>query len=201
MKLLPELRILDFDIECRPLSWYGGDYVTKEVTAIAYTWVPADHTRRLVVENRCLDEKGDIKGLLDFFLRAYEQADMVTGHFIRGFDLPVLNGALAEQGMPLLSDKLTHDTKLDLLKRSGLSNSQENLGAVLGLDAPKVQMNQALWRSANRLERDGIAATRDRVVGDVVQHVELRRKLIELGQLGPPRVWRSSPRASTKYHG
>lgn len=195
MKVLRELRILDFDIECRPLSWYGGDFVTKEPTAIAVSWVGADRVR-----SYCLDQDGSLEAMLSFFRRHYEEADMVTGHFIRGFDLPVLNGAFMELGLEPLGNKLTHDTKLDMIKRSGMSNSQENLGAELGIDAPKVGMTQAQWRSGNRLERKGVADVRDRVVGDVVQHKVMREEMIRRGWLGPPKVWSSKPTASTRYH-
>ena len=29
------MRVLDFDVEARPLHWISGDYVSKEITAIA----------------------------------------------------------------------------------------------------------------------------------------------------------------------
>jgi hypothetical protein len=32
----------------------------------------------------------------------YNAADIVTGHYIKKFDLPILNGALFEHGLPLL---------------------------------------------------------------------------------------------------
>jgi hypothetical protein len=195
MKVLRELRILDFDIECRPLSWYGGDYVTKEPTAIAVSWIGEPG-----VASFCLDENNSLFELLQFFRYYYDEADMVTGHFIRGFDLPVLNGSFMEMGLEPLSSKLTHDTKLDMLKRSGMSNSQENLGAELGIEAPKVGMTAAAWRSANRLEPEGVALARERVKGDVIQHKEMRREMIKRGWLGPPKVWSPKPTASTRYH-
>ena len=36
------LRVLDFDCECRPLSWYAGDMNSKEITAIAWKWIGED---------------------------------------------------------------------------------------------------------------------------------------------------------------
>ena len=54
---------------------------------------------------------------------------------------------------------------------------------MLGLEAPKVGMSQAMWRKANRLEPDGIKLTYNRVTGDVRQHIALRAKLNELGWL------------------
>ena len=184
MKVTPKA-ILDFDIECRPLSWYGGDFVTKEITSIAWAWI----TRRPKVEAVLLTQENTVADLLEVFLPVLAEADMVTGHFIRGFDLPLLQGACVESEMPLLGSVMTQDTKLDLLTFQGLSKSQENLGALLGLRYPKVGMNQATWREANRLTPDGMALTRERVVGDVRQHIEMRQRMLELGVLGPPKLW------------
>jgi len=186
-------RVLDFDIECRPLSWYGGDFVTREVTAIACRFLDTAET-----ECWALGEV-DVPEMLAAFVERYDDAGLVTGHYIRGFDLPNLNGALAECGMRPLSDKLTHDTKIDLVRRSGLSSSQENLGALLGLEHPKIGMTQTDWREANRLTPAGIAKTKRRVIGDVEQHIELRARLLELGMLGPPKLWRSAGAPAAVY--
>lgn len=184
------MRILDFDVEARPLHWISGDYVSKEITAIAWAWVDQPDAVSCVL----LGELQPVE-MLTQFLSAYQQADMVTGHYIRGYDLPMVNGALSEYGLPSLPDKLTQDTKIDLMRRQGLSGSQENLGAMLGLSHPKVKMDQAKWRAANRLEMDGMAFTRERVIGDVKQHIEMRAALLKLGYLGPPVVWRSKSTA------
>jgi hypothetical protein len=184
----PPLRILDFDCEARPLSWIGGDYVSKEITAIACAWV--DEPDR--VHCWCLGEGWPMRDMLDFFLVQYERADIVTGHYIRGFDLPLMNSALSEVGLPPLADKLTHDTKLDLVRRHGMSSSQKNLAAMLGCSHPKVEMTDQDWREANRLTPAGIAKTRARVTGDVRQHIEMREKLLARAMLLPPRMWRSA---------
>lgn len=183
------LRVLDFDVECRPLHFYG-DYVSKEITAIAWAWTdqPDDVTCLL------LGEIDPIVMLLRF-REAFETADVVTGHFIRGFDLPLIQGQLTEHQLPLLPEKLSHDTKLDLVKRHGFSGSQENIGAMLGLSNPKVGMNQATWRAANRLTPEGLELVRERVVGDVKQHIEMRKRLMDLGYLSGPKVWKGSAQA------
>ena len=180
------LRILDFDVEARPLHWISGDYVSKEITAIAWAWcdAPSDVTCYLLGES-------DPVVMLHAFRAAYDRADMVTGHFIRGYDLPMVNGALTEYQLPALGDKLTHDTKLDLVRRAGLSGSQENIGAMLNLENPKVKMDQRKWRDANRLTPEGLKAVRERVVGDVIQHIEMRQRLLNLGYLGGPVLWKA----------
>lgn len=176
-------KVLDFDLECRPLHFYG-DFVSKEITAIAWAWCdkPDEVTCLLLGDMR-------LPKMLESFRAAWDAADLVTGHFIRGFDIPLICGALSEFGMPMLGDKWTQDTKLDLVRRHGMSSSQENLGSMLGLEHDKVQMNQARWRSANRLTKAGRAMARTRVEGDVKQHIEMRRRLLELGYLSKPKKW------------
>ena len=190
-----QFKILDFDIECRPLSWYGGDWVTREITAIAAKVVGVPTTWVWLLGDEISPEDG-LKG----FVELYNEADMVTGHYIRGFDLPNINSALTEYGMRPLPSKLSQDTKLDLIKRQGMSNSQENLAAMLGVKAPKISMTQSDWREANRLTPEGLEKTKKRVVGDVIQHEEMRQKLLELRMLHAPRVWDSNSSAKVKYH-
>lgn len=188
------MRVLDFDVEARPLHWISGDYVSKEITAIAWAWVDyPDHVTCYLLGET------DAETMLRMFLAVYAEADMVTGHFIRGYDLPMVQGALTEYGLPPLDDKLTQDTKIDLIKRQGLSGSQENLGSMLGLHNPKVKMDQGMWRAANRLTPEGLALVRERCVGDVKQHIEMRARLLELGYLGPPRLWKSGAGQVEQY--
>lgn len=180
-------RVLDLDLENRPLSYLGSDFTTSEVTALAWAWAdrPDEVTCYLLGET-------DPDVILRAFLEAYNQADLVTGHFVKGHDLPILNAALMEYQLPPLSDKLVCDTKLDLIPRKGLSMSQESLGAMFRLSQPKIKMDQSQWRAANRLTPEGRALARERVIGDVRQHIELRKRLLECGYLNPPRIWKSS---------
>lgn len=178
---LPAAKILDWDIENRPLSYLGQDYTTAEVTAIAASFGPKKKMHCWLLG------KDSLLDILENFRELYDQADIVTGHYIRAHDLPVVNGALIELGRPGLAPKLVSDTKLDCIKTKYMSMSQESLGAMLGLAAPKYHMTQADWRAANRLQQ--IKLTRKRVTADVIQHMELRQVLLEMGVLGPPRIW------------
>ena len=179
------LRILDFDIENRPLAYLGPDFTTAEVTAIAAGFVGEKKVRCWLLGVQPL------RDILAEFREMYDQADMVTGHYIRKHDLPVLNGAMVEVGLPPLSDKLTSDTKLDFITSYYLSESQENLSQMLRVPPAKQHMSNASWREANRLTPSGIRKTRARAVGDVRQHMALRAKMLRLDLLGPPKVWRS----------
>lgn len=176
-------RILDFDTESRPLSWINQDFVSSELTAIAAQFIGE---RKMHVW--ALGESSTEEMLLGFS-SLYARADVVTGHYIRSHDLPRLQALLVEFDLPALGPKLTSDTCKDLTRIAALSKSQEALSAMFGLKAPKVHMNQAKWREANRLTPRGIRATKERVSGDVRQHMELRQELLRRGVLKPPRRW------------
>lgn len=180
------LRVLTFDCESRPLGWLGSDHVHQEITVIAWHWAGTDP-----VEVRTLrkDDRSRLT-MLRAFRREYDKADMVCGHYIRNYDLPLVNAMLVELGEPGLSPKLSSDTKNDLPRMKGVSKSQENLAAMFGLVEPKVHMNVPSWREANRLTAAGVEKGVERAAYDVAQNVALRAELIRRRLLGPPRVWR-----------
>jgi hypothetical protein len=181
-----KLKILDFDIENRPLSyWYDGR-PTAETTAIAHCW--SDDIRSMEVGLLGHDDPLDILGR---FLERYNEADMVTGHYIRGHDLPIINGGLIEYGLPILGPKMTSDTRNDLPKKGDIPATQEFLSELFELPLPKIGMSQVKWRKSNRLTEEGIRFTKERAEGDVFQHILLRNKLLELGLLKGPKMWRS----------
>jgi hypothetical protein len=182
LKLSPA-RILDFDIENRPLSYWCPDRPSAEITAIAWSWIGTQRIHCVLLGESTLEE------MLGRFMEEYNFADIVTGHYILRHDLPIVNGALLELGLPTMQQKMVSDTKCHLVKRADLPVSQEALAAYLGVTAPKIQMTQADWREANRLTPKGLKKTRVRVTADVRQNKEMREKLIERRLLHGPEVW------------
>jgi hypothetical protein len=178
------VKILDFDIENRPLAYLGMDFTTAEITAIGAAWHGSRRIRTWVLG------ENDPRTMLQEFRRLYDEADIVTGHYIRKHDLPVINGAMLEYGLTALGRKLTVDTNLDLKDVKHISRSMENLAGMLGLGHPKIHMSNAMWRDANRLNPAGIKLTLARVCGDVRLHMLLREKLVELDMLRQPREWK-----------
>lgn len=178
-----KLKILDFDIENRPLSYMGADYTSAEITAIAASWTEQNKVHVWVLG------EVDYEEMLQGFVDLYNEADVVTGHYIRRHDLPIINGALLETDLDPLTAKLASDTKVDLIKFKDLSKSQESLSSMFQLPEPKHHMSQQEWRTANRLTSEGLEKTKQRVTKDIAQHKALRARLIEAGFLGPPRIW------------
>lgn len=183
-----DLKILDFDIETRLIGFYeAGRFKPKgsEPTAIAASFVGSDKI------DVWLQPESTVEEMLINFTELYQQADIVTGHYIRKFDLPILNGSLFEHGLPLLDPmKLVSDTKVDLKPFEGLSKSQENLSELLELAESKYHMNDPRWRKATRLTPEGVKRARARVTGDVQQHKVLRKALLDAGVLNPPSAWK-----------
>lgn len=178
-------RVLGFDIENRPSTYWTPDRPTAEVTAIGMCWVGQPETLEVVL----LGRETAIEMLLRFVTR-YQQADLVTGHYIRRHDLPILNGALMELGLPTLGPKLTSDTKLDMVKKGDIPATQEFLLEMFGLADEKYHMTQWKWRAANRLTPAGIALTERRASSDVLSHIAMREEMMRRGLLGPPRMWK-----------
>lgn len=184
-------RILDFDIENRPLSYWQPDRPTAEITAIASCWIERndDGTFDYSSTEVLLLAEVDPEDMLRRFVERYDEADMVTGHYIRKHDLPIINGALYEYGLPLLSPKLTCDTKLDMFTKADIPATQEFIIETLGVPYPKVHMTQADWREANRLTPAGLEKTRARVTADVQGHILMRAAMLARGMLKSPRIW------------
>lgn len=181
-----KLKVLTFDIENRPLSYWMEKEPTAEITAICAGWEGDISSIKVwLLGIQTLEE------ILTEFVKMYDEADMVVGHYIRKHDLPIINGALMELGMPQLKPKLTHDTKLDMVKKASIPATQEYLCELLGIPFQKVHMTQADWREANRLTPKGIEATRRRVTGDVLGHMMMRAGMLERGLLRSPSIiWR-----------
>lgn len=177
------LRVLDFDIENRPLSYLGMDFTTSDITAIAASFEGERKIHSWFLGEVSTEE------MLTNFLELYDQADVVTGHYIRNHDLPIISGAMVELGWGALPKKLASDTKVDLLTFKGISKSQEALSAMYELRMPKQHMTQADWRKANRLTPEGIEQARRRVEGDIRQHKQLRQRLLADSLLKPPSIW------------
>lgn len=181
-----DAKMLFFDLENRPLSyWYDGR-PTAEVTAIGWKWLGDTdcHVAAMGGMQKTAEK------LLRRFRPAYDKADILIGHNIRTHDLPILNAICVEYNLEPLKPKLTIDTLRDLIKYKDIPKSLEYLCDLLGCPFPKFHMTQHSWRRANRLEAQGLRLSQERVKVDVRATEWVYQELINRGLLvKPPRVW------------
>lgn len=187
-------RELCFDLESRPSAyWYEGK-TTAEITAFGWKWSHEPQVKTLILnrEGRFVRDDGkDISYELAYvvFRGMLARADLVYGHNIRSFDLPLFQAGLLRQELPPLPPIRTTDTLRDYPKRRDMSASLENLAEMYGLGGAKLHMSQIHWERANRLDDDGVDRARMRVASDVLLQERLRARLLDLRLLKPPRIW------------
>lgn len=173
-------RILDFDIETVAAGFADPQWVPQDVTCIAWSWVGQEKVESVT-------RLGGVDAMLAAFRSAYDEADVVTGHNIVRFDLPVLNAELIRHGLPPLEAKLVQDT-MRLPKSKGLKKGQDVLGKMLGTVTDKLPLNWWEWRDA--YNEPGWKTVVLRCESDVIQHKQIRAKMEERGLLSAPRTWR-----------
>ena len=177
-------RILAFDIENKPVS-YNGDWPTAHITAIAACWVDQPESIRYwPVTFKTVAKQ------LERFRAVYDKADIVTGHYIRKHDLPIINGRMMTNMLSPLGQKMTLDTKLDWLKKKDVSATLENLLKYYGIEHGKAHLSAADWEAINEGDVAGQTLLKERCVGDVIAQAALFRKMVSLDHLGAPKMWR-----------
>ena len=184
------LAVLDFDIETRRVGFHSAgrfapDGCEPVIIAAAFE---GDEPEVFGLGTRWREK--DARRIATRFRELYDCADIVTGHYITKFDLPILNGAMLEWGLPPLGRKVVLDTKTHLVDIQGMSKSQENLSALLDLEASKFHMNDQWWRQVARLTPEGLQLAETRVYDDVLQHQQLVEALNADGWLKPAELWR-----------
>ena len=180
-------RVLDFDLETVAAGFADPDWVPQTITAWAYCWIGTTnvHVSTLAVADFYdLDAR---QRFLEPLVAAIRDAGMVTGHNILRFDLPVLNADCMRVGMASLPAVLAQDT-IKLPKSKGFKKGQDVLADLVGVEAEKLPLHWGAW--ARGYADTGMSLIRERVSGDVVQHMQLRDGLRARGLLSAPRMWR-----------
>lgn len=181
-------RILDFDIETVAAGFADPEWVPQKITCVAWSWIGDD-----TVESRICGPGGIFGApeqraeMLAPLIEAIGSADRVTGHNILRFDLPVVNAECLRLGIAPLGEVLVEDT-IRLVRTKGFKKGQDVIGRLLKVPAEKLALDWQAWQDA--YDENGWQTIRDRCEGDVVQHKLIRKEMLELGWMKPPRVWR-----------
>jgi DNA polymerase III epsilon subunit-like protein len=189
--------VLIFDIEARPTAWIGGDYVGRTMTAFAFKYLGSDVVRAEAIYP---GDREHWQTMVVSLASALESSDLVVGHYIRGFDLDVVNADLERVKQATLPRLMTNDTKIDRLKGLGISESLENLSARYDLETEKFGMKEPWWEEFNCWQTPESRQTvLTRVKTDVVETEELYLALLEAGRLKSPEAWDPATAKRPRY--
>lgn len=188
LKLVPtsSRRLLDFDIETVAAGYADPQWVPSTVTAWAFSWGWGDDVTVAALPVRSFYSVRARRRFLGPLLEALREADVVTGHNVLRFDLPVLQAEVMRLGLPSLRPVLVQDT-IRLPRSKGFKKGQDNLGTLLDVPLEKLPLNFQQWADAYA-EKD-LGTVKDRVAGDVRQHMLIREEMRKRGWLKPPRMW------------
>jgi hypothetical protein len=189
------LLVRDFDFESKPL-WFWYDKPTAVLTSISFmdsVGGKPDHDS-LATEVAPLDTRAEYVAWLEHIYVVLTTADVLTGHNIDRFDLPLFQAQLLRQGLPALPQLTTQDT-MRLVKKRDASASQESLinyvalkaTCPIGMPIYKHHLSIPEWEDAAMGWSDEVLI--ERPMSDVHGHVHLREVLSEKGYLAPPRAW------------
>jgi DNA polymerase elongation subunit (family B) len=180
-------RILDFDIETVAAGFADPEWVPQKITCVAWSWIGSDVVESTVCGPTGLFGKPERRAkMLKPLLAALGEADMVTGHNIRRFDLPVIQAEVMRLGLPSLEPVLAQDT-IKLRTSKGFKKGQDVLGRLYRIADEKLALDWQAWQDA--YDEDGWQTIRDRAESDVAMHKQLRSALLELDYLKEPRRW------------
>lgn len=189
--------VLFFDIEARPTAWIGGDYVGRTMTAYAYSYLDEEHIASDAI--RAGDRAG-WERMVIHIASVLESSTMAVGHYIRGFDLDVINADLERIGQKSLPRLMTTDTKIDRLKGLGISESLENLMSRYDLRTEKMSMHEPWWDEFNCWQTERTRKlVLERVRSDVEGSKELYKALLAAGRLKTPAAWDPTTAKRPRY--
>lgn len=181
------LRTLDFDIETVAAGFADPDWVPQTVTAWAYAWVDAGTVTVEALPVAAFYNLAERRAFLEPLLAAISDADVVTGHNLLRFDLPIVNAECLRLDIPTLRPVLVQDT-MRIPRAKGFKKGQDNMGHALGIREEKMPLSWAQWAAAYG-EAD-LGTIKERCASDVRMHMEMRLAMLERGWLRAPRMWR-----------
>lgn len=185
---VPE-RILDFDIETVAAGFADPDWVPQKITCVAWSWIGEDGVKSTIATSEGLFSRPERRRkMLEPLLEEIRKADMVTGHNLLRFDLPVLAAECMRLGLPLVGRKLVQDT-MRFKRTKGFKKGQDNLITLTKTPIAKIPLSWQEWQEA--YEEKGWAGIKERCETDVLGHKILRERLLERKWLRDPVWWRS----------
>jgi len=181
-------KILDFDLETVAAGFADPEWVPQKITCVAWSWIGSEEVESRISTSEGLFRRPERRRkMLVHLLEAIAEAEMITGHNIIRFDLPVLMAECMRLGLPILQPVFVQDT-IRLRRTKGFKKGQDNLVALTGVPIPKLSLSWQEWQLA--YEEKGWATVVERCVTDVKGHKLMRQELLDRGWLKEPVKWR-----------
>lgn len=181
-----KLRILDFDIETMAAGFADPNWVPQKITCVSWSWVDEEDVSVLISGPMGFFKPELRKPMVQALVDQIKQADMVTGHNLLRFDLPVLNAECLRLGLDSLEPIRVQDT-MRIKKTKGFKKGQDNIGRLLKTLEQKMALDWQGWEEA--YEEDGWQTIKDRCVSDVQMHKQIRLEMIERGWIKKETRW------------
>lgn len=180
-------RTLDFDCETVAAGYADPNWVPSHVTAWAYSWTHEKKIHSAVLPVEHLFNRPEKADFIRPLLEAIASADVVTGHNIVRFDLPILlTESMRLPGLERLKSVYIQDT-IRVGRTKGFKKGLDNLAELLETMTAKKALN---WEQWDRAYGEGdLKTVRQRVRGDVKMHKEVRLEMRRRGWLMAPRMW------------
>jgi hypothetical protein len=185
--LSKKLRTLDFDVETVAAGFADPQWVPNTVTCWAYAWIDGGPVTVEALPVAAFYDLDARRAFLRPLLAALEEADVVTGHNIVRFDLPIVNAECLRLNLPTLTPKAVQDT-IKVPKSKGFKKGQDNMGHALDVKEEKMPLSWAQWAAA--YAEPDLGTVKERCASDVRMHMEMRVAMLERGWLRAPRMWR-----------
>jgi DNA polymerase elongation subunit (family B) len=181
-----KLSVLDFDVETLAAGFADPAWVPQKVMCVSWSWTDSED-----VEVRVCGPMGFFKpelrrSMVAELLEQINRADIVTGHNLIRFDLPILNSECLRLGLPPMKSVAVQDT-MRIVKTKGFKKGQDNIGKLLETAEQKLSLDWQGWEEA--YEQDGWETIKARCVSDVVMHKQMRLQMLERGWLKKATVW------------
>lgn len=181
-------RILDFDVETVAAGFADPDWVPQKITCVAWSWIGSDRVEsRICGPFGIFGQPGHRRIMLMSLLEQIRAADMVTGHNLERFDLPVINAECMRLGLGPIKSVFVQDT-MRVFRAKGFKKGQDNLGRLLKIENEKLALDWQAWQDG--YDEKGWETIRRRAESDVLMHKEMRAEMIRRDLLKPPRTWR-----------
>lgn len=180
-------RVLDFDIETVAAGFADPAWVPQKITCVAWSWIGEESVHSAICTTGGLYELPKRRAkMLSQLLEVINEADVLTGHNIARFDLPVINAECLRLGLEPIRSALVEDT-MRLPRSKGFKKGQDNIGELLGIPLQKKALSWQGWQDA--YAEKGWAGVVERCESDVLMHKQMRQQMKDRGWLKKPARW------------